>query len=263
MEVDRRAFLATVGVGALEVMSPEDKAEELEHYMIHMLDDHDEHDSEEPLSGEEQEEQEARMARGTGRIFQPRSEPLEPMPANATLEDFFRLRFAPARHVLQSASHALQTGQPERTILACLLHDTVQALIRSDHGYWGAQLFAPYVDERIAWGIQYHQALRFYPDESVGYEYPEMYNRIFGVDYEPEPYIQQAYDYCRAHKWYMESRLITVNDTYAFQEGLDVTIDPFIDIIGRNFKQPKEGLGLDGSPTAHMWRTLANPERPL
>ena len=57
MEVDRRAFLATVGVGALEVMSPEDKAEELEHYMIHMLDDHDEHDSEEPLSEEEQEAQ--------------------------------------------------------------------------------------------------------------------------------------------------------------------------------------------------------------
>ena len=38
MEVDRRAFIATVGVGALSAMSPEDKAEELEHYMIDMLD---------------------------------------------------------------------------------------------------------------------------------------------------------------------------------------------------------------------------------
>ena len=33
MEVDRRLFLATLGVGALELMSPEDKAEALEHYM--------------------------------------------------------------------------------------------------------------------------------------------------------------------------------------------------------------------------------------
>ena len=34
-----------------------------------------------------------------------------------------------------------------------------------DHGWWGAQLLAPYVEERISWGIRYHQALRFYPDD--------------------------------------------------------------------------------------------------
>jgi hypothetical protein len=42
-----------------------------------------------------------------------------------------------------------------------------------------------------------------------------------------------------------------------------VSIDPFRDIIGRHFKQPKEGLGNDNSPSAHMWRTLANPDQPL
>jgi hypothetical protein len=31
--------------------------------------------------------------------------------------------------------------------------------------------------------------------------------------------------------------------------------EPFIDIVGLNFKQPAEGLGFDNSPTAHMWRT--------
>jgi hypothetical protein len=25
----------------------------------------------------------------------------------------------------------------------------------------------------------------------------------------------------------------------------------------------KEGLGFDNSPSAHMWRTLQNPDRPL
>jgi hypothetical protein len=37
----------------------------------------------------------------------------------------------------------------------------------------------------------------------------------------------------------------------------------FTDIVGRHFKQPKEGLGNDNSPVAHMWRTIANPDAPL
>ena len=28
-------------------------------------------------------------------------------------------------------------------------------------------------------------------------------------------------------------------------------------------KQPKEGLGNDNSPVAHMWRTIARPDSPL
>jgi len=265
MEVDRRTFLAAVGVGAIEAMSPEDKAEELEHYMMHRLDD-----SVAPvLDGEESAlldvgpQEGPRPPRGTGRLFAPSTRVLEPMPARPTLVDFFRLRFAPATHVLQSAQHALDTGQPERTIMACLLHDVVLNMIKVDHGWWGAQLVEPYVDERISWGIRYHAPLRFYPDESVGYEYPELYNRIFGEDYVPEPYIREAYDFAREHRWYMEARMITVNDTYGFQEGVQVSIDPFVDIIGRNFRQPREGLGYDNSPSAHMWRTIANPNRPL
>jgi hypothetical protein len=36
-----------------------------------------------------------------------------------------------------------------------------------------------------------------------------------------------------------------------------------VDIIGRHFKQPKEGLGNDGGPVAHMWRTITRPDQPL
>jgi hypothetical protein len=61
----------------------------------------------------------------------------------------------------------------------------------------------------------------------------------------------------------MEPRLVTVNDLYAFDPKAVVTIDPFTDIIGRQFKQPKEGLGYDNSPSAHMWRTIAHPDSPL
>ncbi|SNU86739.1 HD domain-containing protein [Pandoraea sputorum] len=187
---------------------------------------------------------------------------LQKMPERPTLLDFFRHRFAPANHLLQSATHALKAGHDEKTILACLLHDiSVSGFIRADHGYWGAQLIAPYVDEEVSWAIRYHQALRFFPDASVGYDYPEAYIRYFGADYAPEPYVTADWEYARNHKWYMTSRLITLNDIYSFDPNAQVSWDPFIDIIGRHFKQPKEGLGFDGSPSAHMWRTIIWPTK--
>ena len=149
-------------------------------------------------------------------------------------------------------------------MLACLLHDiAVIGFIRSDHGWWGAQLIEPYVSEKVAWAIRAHQVLRFYPDPSVGYEYPEMYIRLFGEDFEPEEYIQEEYKRIKDHKWYMTGRLITINDIYSFDPDAKVEWEEFEDIVGRNFKQPEEGLGFDGSPSAHMWRTLIWPTRYL
>ncbi|MEE2637961.1 MAG: hypothetical protein VYE68_12100, partial [Acidobacteriota bacterium] len=61
-----------------------------------------------------------------------------------------------------------------------------------------------------------------------------------------------------------EARLVTVNDQYAFDETMrEVEIEEYTDIIGRQFKQPREGLGFDNSPVAHMWRSIINPDRPL
>lgn len=187
---------------------------------------------------------------------------LPPMPEKPTLMDFIKLRFEVGgqQHLLQSANLAQSNGLPEHMVLACLLHDIcVSGLIRSDHGYWGAQLLEPYVDEEVTWAIRYHQALRFFPDESVGYEYPDMYIKMFGPDYEPEPYIHEAYEYAKNHKWYMSARMICVNDLYSFDPNLHVEWDQFEDVVGRNFLQPKEGLGNDNSSSSHMWRTLRRP----
>jgi hypothetical protein len=187
---------------------------------------------------------------------------LQKMPEKPTLLDFFKYRFGPNNHLLQSAKHALVAGHDEETVLACLLHDiAVIGFIRSDHGWWGAQLIEPYVSEKVAWAIRAHQVLRFYPDPSVGYEYPEMYIRLFGEDFEPEDYIQEEYKRIKDHKWYMTGRLITINDIYSFDPDAKVYWEEFEDIVGRNFKQPEEGLGFDGSPVAHMWRTLIWPTR--
>lgn len=190
---------------------------------------------------------------------------LPAMPEKPTLIDFFKLRLSPSQqHLLQSANLARKNGLSENMVLACLLHDiAVTGFIRSDHGYWGAQLIEPYVDEEVSWAIRMHQCLRFFPDESVGYAYPENYLRMFGEEYQPEPYIVADYERARNHKWYMSARMICVNDLYSFDPDVVVTLDEFEDIIGRHFKQPKEGLGNDNTPASHMWRTLRRPSNAL
>jgi hypothetical protein len=94
---------------------------------------------------------------------------------------------------------------------------------------------------------------------AAGQDEKVAYDRFFGPDYEPPDYIRQAHREARAHKWYMTSRLITIYDIYSFKEHEYVDPEEFTDVIGRNFRQPREGLGFDGSPAAHMWRTMIWP----
>ena len=184
------------------------------------------------------------------------------MPAKPGLLDFFRLRFQgiTAKHLLTSAGRALDAGLEEKVVLACLLHDISNGcLIRADHGYWGAQMIAPYVDAEVAWAVQYHQPLRYFSDEAAGYSYPESYLKFFGPDYQPPDYIRRDAEFARKHKWYMSSRLVTIYDIYFFDDTPAPDPERFADLIGRNFREPEEGLGFDGSPTAHMWRTMIWP----
>ena len=282
MEIDRKAFLDSLGgADAASKLDAESRADALESRMMAELNTaialkHGGHQvpvttalGKYPTAAEVEAQIETKPYRaGAGFLMVPRTgenvKRLAPMPANPTLIDFFKLRFMDtAHHVLQSANLAMKNGMSEEIILACLLHDVVQELIRTDHGWWGAQLFEPYVPEKVSFAIRYHQALRYYADPAVGYEYPDLYRQLFGVDYTPPLYIEATYQMVRKHKWYMEPRMVAVNDLYAFDPNVVVTIDSFLDIIGRHFKQPKEGLGNDGSPVAHMWRTIIRPDQPL
>src|SRR5207248_9999680 len=93
---------------------------------------------------------------------------LPAMPEKPTLIDFFRYRFGPATHVLQSARHAVNAGLPEKMVLACLLHDiSTMGFIRGDHGYWGAQLIELYVDDEVPWAFRAYKVVRLSPEESV------------------------------------------------------------------------------------------------
>jgi hypothetical protein len=277
MDIDRRTFLASLGGAAtVALMTDEAKAEALERYLMAQSAGSSAPAGPPPPSAgqafptvaEIEAQIDTRPTRkGVGNLFASAGgnvKRLPPLPERPTLLDYYRLRFTnTANHCLQSANRAVKNGMPEEIVLACLLHDTVLEMIKVDHGWWGAQLYEPYVSPKVAYAIRYHQALRFYPDEENGYRYPDLYYRMFGSDYRPEPYIEATYREVRKHKWYMAARLVTVNDLYAFEPNVNPTLDQFTDIVGRHFRQPKEGLGYDGSPVAHMWRTIATPDHPL
>jgi hypothetical protein len=249
-------------------MTLSERADELEEHMMNELDERIATKSMlfNLADGKlEMESGAAMLAKNPGKYFLMGADPRLPkMPEKPTLMDFFQARYGkgPLNHLLQSATHALKAGLNEKTVLACLLHDIgVASFIRCDHGYWGAQMIEPYVDEEVSWAVRAHQALRFFPDPAVGYEYPEMYIRNFGADYKPEPYIVAEYERARNHKWYMTARQICINDIYSFDPNAKVSLEDFVDIIGRNFRQPKEGLGFDNTSSSHMWRTLMWPTR--
>ena len=127
---------------------------------------------------------------------------------------------------LQSANRALK---PKRLLLSMTVRN----------GWWGAH--EPYVPEKTAFAIRYHQCLRFFPDAEYGYEYLESYFRSFGEDYVPEPYLQETHKWVKNHKWYEYPRLVTVNDLYSFDRNAKVSIDPFREVIARHFKSPRKG----------------------
>ena len=91
MDVDRRAFLATLGgAAAVEVMPHEERADALEHYMMDLIDE------------QGAQNNQLVVRRGVGLIFSGRGEPtpkdgssrgkLELFPEKPTLVDFFKLR---------------------------------------------------------------------------------------------------------------------------------------------------------------------------
>ena len=81
--------------------------------------------------------------------------------------------------------------------------------------------------------------------------------------YRPDPYVEEDYKRMRDHKWYMSGRMITVHDIYSFDPAAKVELEEFTDVIGRNFRQPEQGLGFDNSPVAHMWRAMIRPAKYL
>ena len=134
-----------------------------------------------------------------GKYFNMGPDPrLPPMPEKPTLLDYFKNRFASTNHLLQSGALALKNGHSEKVVLACLLHDiAVVGFIRCDHGYWGAQMIAPYVDEEVSGRSACTRRCASSPTSRSATTIPTCTPSISGQDYEPEPYIHEEYKRAR------------------------------------------------------------------
>ena len=264
--LDRRAFIAGLGgAAAVAAMTSEARADALETHLNAAISSQVKTF---PTVAEVNAQINTRTyRRGAGKLFAGQSGNvgyLPEMPVKPRLVDYMRLRFTdPLNHCLQSANLARKNGLDDELVLACLLHDLPLSLMRTQHGFWSAQMFEPYVSERTTFAIRHHASLRFFPDEEAGYEYPDLYREMYGEDYVPPPHVQQEYEWVRKHKWYSAARLVTVNDLYSFDPNVKPKIEDFEDLIARAFRQPAEGLGFDNSPVAHMWRSVYDPDGPL
>jgi hypothetical protein len=104
MEIDRRAFIASLGgTAAVSLMDSEAKADSLEHWMEENLDKQvaaNQAQEKFPTVAEIEAQIETRnYRRGAGSLFvsgRGNVKKLEPMPKNPSLEDFFAPPFAPA-----------------------------------------------------------------------------------------------------------------------------------------------------------------------
>ena len=73
----------------------------------------------------------------------------------------------------------------------------------------------------------------FFPNDELGYEYPEVYAKRF-VGYKLPEYIVRDAEMAKNHKWYMSAMQICLNDLYSFDPEVVVNIMDFEDIIGIN-----------------------------
>ena len=112
---------------------------------------------------------------------------------------------ADAARVLRAALRARQPRAAERDARAEDRHvrgdhprlpaarRACSKLIKVDHGWWGAQMFEPYIPEKVDVRDPLSPDAALLSGREAGYEYPEIYLRIFGEDYKPQPYIEATY----------------------------------------------------------------------
>ena len=182
-----------------------------------------------------------------------------------TLMDFFKCRFGPAAHLLQSAKHAVNAGLPDNMVLACLCTTSRRSVSSAAITATGApnswsptstkklpgpsaptRCCASTLTSRWATNIRNPTSKRSAP----------ITGRIH--------ISMKIISGCETTNGTMSGRMITVHDICSFDPDAKVELEEFTDVIGRNFRQPEQRiLGFDNSPVAHMWRAMIRPAKYL
>jgi hypothetical protein len=143
---------------------------------------------------------------------------LPTMPSRPTLKDFFQLRFSKiARtHLLQSARVARENGLDEKVIMACLLHDiAIAGLLSANHGT-GARRWSPRMWMKKSPGPSRSTRRCAISRTSRWIHLPGGVHQLFRARLQPARVHPPGAEAARRHRWYMTSRLVTINDIYSF-----------------------------------------------
>lgn len=173
-------------------------------------------------------------------------------------------------HALQSAAVALNAGWNEEVVLAAFLHDYGKLIRRQQHSFFSAELIKPYVSEKVHWMVAQHFdviAVLASDDErmkSTKLVHPTQqmrdvwYNRQAFKD---GPRVPNRVDLDLGslvnHKWSAELAQVREADDWGrIPHYVPDVRQAVMKIVGSHFKQPKQGLGADGSSAAPFWKLI-------
>jgi len=184
------------------------------------------------------------------------------MPDRPTLRDFYLLRSTRSPHPPAAERPvARENGLDEKSHWRGLLHDiAIAGLVSANHGYWGAHWSRAYSGRGRSPGpIEKHEALRLLPRRGGGVQLPEAYIDYFGRTTARCLYTAGGVGGAQ-HRWYMTSRLVTINDIYSFDPNVTASSTSSPTSWGGT-SAAHQGIGLRRVAVAHMWRTMIWPKQ--
>ena len=125
-------------------------------------------------------------------------------------------------HSLQTATRALQAGEPDEMVVAALFHDLGEVISPYNHDEAAAAILRPYLSERVCWIVQHHAIFQGY-----------YYWHHLGLD-------RDAREKWRGHQFFEDTaRFCEKFDENSFDPNFKtLSIDAFRPIVHRIIKDP-------------------------
>lgn len=172
-------------------------------------------------------------------------------------------------HFLQSAQEAMRNDWNEEVIVASFIHDFGKLVRRQEHCYLAAEMFKPYVSEKIYWLVLWHfDIVNVMPNDDKrtkesGFVHPgrsvksmwynaQAFKNVGGrepgrLNLDLEPVLN--------HPWYEELAQVRQADDFGRVPhkfpNIRTELEP---IVERHVKRLPGGLGNDKSSAERLWR---------
>tara|TARA_R110002096_G_scaffold435826_2_gene663560 strand:+ start:90169 stop:91053 length:885 start_codon:yes stop_codon:yes gene_type:complete len=174
-------------------------------------------------------------------------------------------------HFLQSAEEGMKNDWSEEVIVASFLHDFGKLIKRQNHSWFSAEMFKPYISEKLYWMILWHfDIVDIMPTDdartkSSGLVHPSRsvkdmwYNQQAFRDSGGRAQQRLALDMepILNHRWYPDLAKVRQCDDFGRvplrNPDIRAELEP---MVSRHVKFLPGGLGNDGSSAERLWQTV-------